>query len=146
MNFAHCIGRRKRHCWDWQEDEGLYRCCHCRRTKGATSKVSTSPSELRQRLGLTESRLDPPKEGKNIMSQTTTKWTHTPGIHGLEHCAACRIAELEASHQTLVEALEAVMEVAFDGPSRPVSSTGNIAWKQGIEAQARAAIQKARGE
>ena len=54
------------------------------------------------------------------------------------------IARLRAQNRDLLAALEAVMEVAFDGPSSPVSSTMHREWKDGIERQARAAIAAAK--
>lgn len=38
------------------------------------------------------------------------------------------------------DALSDVMQVAFDGPREPVSSTAMQAWKRGIEARAREAL------
>ncbi len=55
-------------------------------------------------------------------------------------------AQLIAAAPALLEALEMVMEVAFDGPSQPVSSSDNIAWKRDIERRARSAIRQAKGE
>lgn len=55
-------------------------------------------------------------------------------------------ARLIAAAPDLLEALEACMEVAFYGPSFPVSSQDNRTWKDSIEVKCRAAVARAKGE
>mgnify|MGYP001599860677 CR=1 FL=1 len=60
----------------------------------------TTYNETRKRLGLTEREI--------TMSQTTTKWCHL--VHHGANCSGCRITELEASHQALVDALQRLLD------------------------------------
>ena len=47
------------------------------------------------------------------------------------------------NHDKLLESLEEVMQVAFDGPKEAVDIRDYGAWKDGIAACARAAIEEA---